>query len=300
MNSTRSLVTPAAVVNPAEREQVAPPSRRRQGMTIAALRYLVLIIGALTMITPFLWMLSTALKPPGSVLTITPDLIPNHPTFASFQRVMDVVPLGRMFLNSVIVTSVCVTAQIATSALAAYAFSRMRWRGRDALFTVYLATLMIPSQVTITPLFILMKQFGWINTYQGLILPGIVSAFGTFLLRQAMLKVPREYEEAAFLDGANHWHVFSGIVVPMIRPTIATLAVLATMSVWNDFLWPLFVTNDAKLMTLQVGLSLLQGEHKSDWNLIMAGAVISVAPIILVFFAAQRTFVNGMMQSGLK
>jgi ABC-type glycerol-3-phosphate transport system permease component len=276
------------------------PSRRRSVPLLAILRYVVLIAGALTMVAPFLWMLSTALKAPGGVLTITPDLIPDNPTLASFRKVMDVVPLGRMFVNSVFVTTTCVIAQIATSSLAAYAFSRMRWRGRDAVFTLYLTTLMIPSQVTITPLFILMRHFGWINTYQGLILPGIVSAFGTFLLRQAMLNVPRAYEEAAFLDGANHWQVFSAIVLPMVRPALATFAVLATMGVWNDFLWPLFVTNDAELMTLPVGLSLLNGEHGSDWNLIMAGAVIAVAPIILVFFAAQRTFINGMMQSGLK
>lgn len=263
-------------------------------------RYLVLLLGAATMVVPFLWMLSTALKAPNTVLTRTPQLIPKHPTLASFREVFDAVPLERMFVNSVFVTTVVVAAQLLTGSLAAYAFSRMQWPGRDAVFMVYLATLMIPSQVTITPLFILMRELGWINTYQGLILPGIVSAFGTFLLRQSMLNVPREYEEAAFLDGANHWIVYRSIVIPMIRPALATLAVLATMASWNDFLWPLFVINDKELMTLPVGLSLLQGQYTSDWNLMMAGAVISVVPIILVFLAAQRTFINGMLQSGLK
>jgi multiple sugar transport system permease protein len=283
-----------------ERPLVTPTVRKRSRPIITALRYLLLTIGALTMIVPFLWMVSTGLKAPGSVLTIPPEIIPKEPTLASFRKVMEVVPLGRMLINSIIVTVITVTAQIVTGSLAAYAFARMRWRGRDAVFMIYLATLMIPSQVTITPLFILMRQLGWINTYQGLILPSIVSAFGTFLLRQAMLNVPREYEEAAFLDGANHFQVYRTIVMPMIRPALATLAVLATMASWNDFLWPLFATNDAHLMTLPVGLSLLQGEHTSDWNLIMAGAVISVVPIILVFIAAQRTFINGMLQSGLK
>jgi multiple sugar transport system permease protein len=283
-----------------ERTVVTPTVRNRSRPIVTALRYLLLTIGALTMIVPFLWMVSTGLKAPGSVLTIPPELFPKEPTLASFRKVMDVVPLGRMFINSLFVTVVVVTAQIVTGSLAAYAFARMRWRGRDAVFMIYLATLMIPSQVTITPLFILMRQLGWINTYQGLILPSVVSAFGTFLLRQAMLNVPREYEEAAFLDGANHFQVYRTIVLPMIRPALATLAVLATMASWNDFLWPLFATNDAHLMTLPVGLSLLQGEHTSDWNLIMAGAVISVVPIILVFIAAQRTFINGMLQSGLK
>jgi multiple sugar transport system permease protein len=264
------------------------------------LRYSLLIAGALTMIVPFLWMLSTSLKPPDSVLTVTPQIIPSSVTLESYRKVLDLLQLDRMLLNSVFVTVVTVIAQLITSSFAAYAFARMRWRGRDPLFMLYLATLMIPSQVTITPLFIMMKQLGWINTYQGLILPTIVSAFGTFLLRQSMLNIPREYEEAAFLDGANHWQVYRTIVMPMIRPAIATLAVLLMMASWNDFLWPLFVINDEKLMTLPVGLSLLQGAYQSDWNLIMAGAVISVVPIILVFLAAQRTFINGMMQSGLK
>jgi multiple sugar transport system permease protein len=298
MSSTPLPATPALALD--DLPLVTPVVRKRSRPIVTVLRYLLLSIGALAMIVPFLWMVSTGLKAPGSVLTIPPELFPKEPTLASFRKVMDVVPLGRMFINSLFVTAVVVTAQIITGSLAAYAFARMRWRGRDAVFMIYLATLMIPSQVTITPLFILMRQLGWINTYQGLILPSVVSAFGTFLLRQAMLNVPREYEEAAFLDGANHFQVYRTIVLPMIRPALATLAVLATMASWNDFLWPLFATNDAHLMTLPVGLSLLQGEHTSDWNLIMAGAVISVVPIILVFIAAQRTFINGMLQSGLK
>jgi multiple sugar transport system permease protein len=291
---------PLPAIATTEREHITTAVHKRSKLTVTILLYLLLVAGALVMIVPFLWMVSTGLKAPGSVLTIPPQLYPKQPTLASFRRVMDVVPLGRMFINSVFVTTVAVSAQLVTGSLAAYAFARMRWRGRDTVFMVYLATLMIPSQVTITPLFILMRQLGWINTYQGLILPGTVGAFGTFLLRQAMLNVPRAYEEAAFLDGANHFQVYRGIVLPMIGPALATLAVLATMASWNDFLWPLFVTNDAKLMTLPVGLSLLQGEHTSDWNLIMAGAVISVVPIILVYLAAQRAFINGMLQSGLK
>ncbi|MGH2534375.1 MAG: carbohydrate ABC transporter permease [Thermomicrobiales bacterium] len=265
-----------------------------------ALRYLILVIGAAVMIIPFLWMLATSLKPPESVLTIPPRIIPRDATFESYRAVIDTFPMLRILGNSVLVTTITVIAQLATCSLSAYAFARMRWRGRDALFMLYLATMMIPGLVTITPLFILMSKLGWVNTYQGLILPGIVSAFGTFLMRQAMLGVPREYEEAAFLDGANHWTVFSSIVLPMVRPSLATLAVFATMGTWNDFLWPLFITSDERLMTLTVGLSALQGRYSSDWNMIMAGAVISVVPIVLVFLAAQRAFVNGVVTSGLK
>jgi ABC-type glycerol-3-phosphate transport system permease component len=264
------------------------------------LRYVVLVAGGLLMIVPFWWMLVTSLKAPGSVLTVPPELFPRQPTLASYQRVFDTVPIGQMFFNSLVVTVVSVGAQIITSAMAAYAFARMQWRGRDAVFLLYVATLMVPSQVTITPLFILMQRLGWVDTYQGLIAPSIVSAFGTFLLRQAMLSVPREYEEAAVLDGANHWTIFRQVVVPMIGPSLATLAVFATMSTWNSFLWPLFVTRDERLMTLPVGLALLHGRFTTEWSMVMAGAVISVVPIILVYLAAQRAFVRGVALSGLK
>ena len=293
-----SLVTAAG--SPAvtiARPGLATRWRSRVG---AGLRVVVLVLAATTMIVPFLWMLTTSLKAPHTVLQLPPQIIPRHPTLASYREVLDVVPLGRMFVNSLIVTTVTVALQLLTSSLSGYAFARMRWPGRNVLFLAYLATLMVPSQVTITPLFILMRQLGWINTYQALILPGIVSAFGTFLIRQAMLGIPREYEEAAFLDGANHWTVFRSIVLPMVRPSLATLTVFAAMASWNDFLWPLFVINDQQLMTLPVGLSLLQGRYATDWNMIMAGAVISVVPIILVFLAAQRAFVNGVVTSGLK
>ena len=287
---------------PATPAVLAPPriARRRRSRAATGLRYGVLVLAGATMIVPFLWMVATSLKPPGAVLTVPPQIIPREPTLESYRGVIDAVPLLRMFGNSLLVTLLSVAGQVATSALAAYAFARMRWPGRDALFLLYLATLMVPSQVTITPLFILMERLGWVDTYQGLILPGVASAFGTFLLRQAMLGVPREYEEAAFLDGGNHWTVFRHVVLPMVRPALATLAVFATMASWNSFLWPLLVTSDEHLMTLPVGLSLLQGRYTSDWNLIMAGAVISVLPIILVYLAAQRAFVNGVLLSGLK
>ncbi len=223
------------------------------------LRYAALIAGGLLMIIPFWWMLVTSIKPPGSVLTVPPELFPRQPTLESYQRVFDTVPIGRMFFNSLVVTVVSVACQIATSAMAAYAFARMQWRGRNVVFLLYVATLMVPSQVTITPLFILMQRLGWVDTYPGLIAPSIVSAFGVFLLRQAMLSVPREYEEAAVLDGANHWTIFRHVVLPMIGPALATLGVFATMSTWNSFLWPLFVTRDERLMTLPVGLAMLHG-----------------------------------------
>lgn len=266
----------------------------------AVSRYALIVLAAGTMVIPFLWMLSTSLKAPGSVLTVPPEIIPQAPTLESYRRVAETIPILRMLGNSLFVTVATVALQLTTCAFSAYAFSRMRWKGRDALFIIYLATLMIPGQVTITPLFILIKELGWNNSYQALILPAATSAFGTFLLRQSMVSIPREYEEAAFIDGATHWTVFRTIIVPMSRPALATLAVFAAMGAWNDFLWPLVVLKDPDKMTLPVGLALLQGRYTNDWNMIMAGAVISVVPIVIAFFAAQRTFVNGMVSSGLK
>lgn len=290
--SNQAAAAPAAT-------QSTTPARRGLNWPLL-LRLLLLTTGGLLMAVPFWWMVVTSLKAPGSALSVPPELFPRQPTLESYTRVFETVPIGQMFLNSLIVTVLGVGGQLATSAMAAYAFARMNWRGRDAVFLLYVATLMVPFQVTITPLFILMQRLGWVDTYQGLIVPVLISAFGVFLLRQAMLGVPREYEEAAFLDGANHWTIFQQVVLPMIRPSLATLAVFATMGAWNSFLWPLFVTRDERLMTLPVGLALLQGRFTTEWSMVMAGAVISVAPIILVYLAAQRAFVRGVALSGLK
>lgn len=275
-------------------------TRKKRIQPGIVLRYLVLILSGATMIVPFLWMLTTSLKAPGAVMTIPPEIFPRQVTLESYARVAETVPLLRMLGNSMVVTIVSVAGQLATSALAAYAFARMQWRGRDTVFLIYLATLMVPQQVTITPLFILMQRLGWVDTYQGLIAPGIVSAFGVFLLRQAMLSVPREYEEAALLDGGTHWTLFRHVALPLVGPALATLAVFATMSSWNSFLWPLFITRNERLMTLPVGLSLLHGRYTTEWGMVMAGAVITVLPIILIYLAAQRTFVRGVALSGLK
>jgi multiple sugar transport system permease protein len=275
-------------------------ARRRRVRLVTLARYIALILSGATMIIPFLWMLTTSLKAPGTALTIPPEILPRRITLESYARVAASVPLLRMLGNSLIVTLASVAGQLITSAMAAYAFARMHWRGRDAVFMLYLATLMVPQQVTITPLFVLMQRLGWVDTYQGLIAPGVVSAFGTFLLRQAMLGVPREYEEAALLDGGTHWTLFRHVALPLVRPALATLAVFATMSSWNSFLWPLFITRDERLMTLPVGLAMLHGRYTTEWTMVMAGAVITVLPIMLIYLAAQRSFVQGVALSGLK
>jgi multiple sugar transport system permease protein len=262
--------------------------------------YVVLVPAGLFAIVPFAWMLSTSLKPNDRLLAIPPELWPTGANLESYQRVWAAFPLPQFFVNSLIVAIGVTLGQLVTCSMAAYAFARLRWPGRELVFLLYLATLMVPFQVTVTPLFILMRYLNWVNTYQGLIAPGVFSAFGTFLLRQFFLTLPRELEEAAFLDGASHLTVFRRILLPLTGPGLATLSVFAFMGAWNGFLWPLVVVKDQRLMTLPLGLATLQGQFTTEWNLVMAGAVITVLPMLILYLFAQRTFQKGVVLSGLK
>ena len=264
------------------------------------LLHLLLIFGGLVMIVPFAWMISTSLKSGEFVLSMPPQWIPNPATLDSYRRIFDLYPIGRMLFNSVLVAGLTTLGQLITCSMAAYAFARMKFRGHNLIFLLYLATLMVPFQVTITPLFILMRIFDWINTYQGLILPGVFSAFGTFLLRQAFLTIPTEYEEAAYMDGASPLTIFLRIILPLSKPALATLSVFAFMGSWNAFLWPLFIVREETLMTLPVGLATLQGRWLTEWNLVMAGTVITVLPMLLLYLVAQKYLVQGYVMSGLK
>lgn len=265
-----------------------------------ALLYVGLVVGGLAMLFPFAWMVSTSLKPDLAVFQTPPQLIPKPFQPSNYSTVVHVFPVWRFLINSALVAVISVTLQVSTSAMAAYAFARLKFRGSNLLFLLYLTTLMVPFQVTIVPLFVEMKYLHFVNSYPGLIVPSIASAYGTFLLRQAFLSLPAELEEAAFVDGAGHWTVFTRIVLPLVRPSLATFAVLSFIASWNSFLWPLVIISSQKLMTLPVGLSNLQGEHLTAWNLVMAGATISVIPILLVYLVAQKQIVRGFVLSGVK
>jgi multiple sugar transport system permease protein len=262
--------------------------------------YLVLVACALTMLFPFFWTLSASLKGDEAVLASPPQLLPSSLQWENYSAVAQTLDVGRLLLNSLVVAVVTTLAQLLTCAMAAYAFARIPFRGRSALFLVYLGTLMVPMQVTITPLFILMRLLNLTNTYAGLILPSVTSAFGVFLLRQFFLTLPRELEEAAFLDGATHWTVFWRMALPLARSSLAALTIFAFMGSWNNFLWPLLIISDPQLMTLPLGLSTLQGQYSTAWNQVMAGTVISIVPILIVYLLAQRQFVQGLALSGLK
>jgi len=286
-------------------EDLAVPvhSGRRRGILSLGSRgllYAALLVGAGVMLFPFVWMVSTSLTSDGQLFVTPPQLIPSPVQPDNYGRVADLYPILTFLRNSLLVALVSTSFQVLSSAMAAYAFARLRFRGADGLFLVYLATLMVPLPVIIAPLFIEMRYLGLINSYPGLILPGVASAFGTFLLRQAFLTLPRELEEAAFVDGASHWTVFWRIVMPLSKPALATFGIFAFMASWNSFLWPLVITNSLDMMTLPVGLSNLQGQYTTAWNLVMAGSTISVIPILFVYLAAQRYVIQGFATSGIK
>ena len=264
------------------------------------LMYAVLVVLALTMLFPFFWTLSASLKDNDAVLATPPQLWPSTLHWDNYTAVGQTLDVSRLLINSLAVAVVATILQLATCSMAAYAFARMRFTGRNSLFLLYLATIMIPAQVTIMPLFMLMRLLHMTNSYTGLILPSVTSAFGVFLLRQFFMTLPQELEEAAFLDGASHWIIFWRISLPLARSSLAALAIFAFMGSWNSFLWPLLIIDDPNLMTLPLGISTLQGEYSTAWNQIMAGSVISIVPILLVYLVAQRQFVQGIALSGLK
>ena len=261
--------------------------------------YLAVALGAIVMIFPFVWTVVTSISP-GASLTTTPKLIPDNPSLAPYLQLFERVPFAQVILNSVIVAVISTVFQLVTSAMAAYVFARLPFRGRGAIFLLYLATMMIPFQVLIVPLFVEMKSLGLINTYAGAILPTIASAFGVFLLRQAMSTVPYELDQAATLDGAGHFRVFFQIMLPLVRPALATLAVFGFLNTWNSFLWPLIILRDPLMQTLPVALSSLQGQYSTQWDVLMAGSVISILPMFALYVFAQKYIVQGVAGTGLK
>jgi multiple sugar transport system permease protein len=306
MRDSAAVQAPSAVTTGTEARPVTsrPVAGRAQARWLRRLArgilYATLAAGALLMMFPFIWMVSTSFQSAGALLVPPPRLIPSPIETGNYAEVATAFPLGRFLLNSVGVAGISTVLQLLTSSMAAYAFARLTFRGRDALFLLYIATLMVPLQVTILPLFVEMKYLGQVDSYAGLILPSIASAFGTFLLRQAFLSLPRELEEAAFIDGAGHFAVFRRIVVPLALPALATFGIFAFMASWNSFLWPLIIVNSPDLMTLPVGLSNLQGRYATAWNLLMAGSTVAVVPILIVYLVGQKYVIRGVTLTGLK
>ena len=267
-----------------------------------ALLYLLLLVIGLAMMLPLAWMVSTSFKEPQSVFTLVPQWIPTPLVWSNYVNLWTIpgVPFARFFLNSVIV-AVCVTAgHVFASACAAYAFARLEFRGRDTLFFAYIATMMIPGSVTIIPVFIIMKLFGWVDTYRALIIPGIFNAFGTFLLRQFFLTIPKDVEDAAKIDGASTFRIFWRIILPISKPALAALTIATFMGNWQSFMWPLLVVDSVEKKTLPIGLAYFQDQYATNWPLLMAGSLIAMLPIVLLFVTNQRFFIRGIRLTGVQ
>lgn len=256
---------------------------------------------ALTMLFPLLWLISTALKSQTeNIFQFPPQLLPSQPTFENFVRVWQTNPFGQYLFNSTLIAVLTVSLNLLFCALAAYPLARLDFRGRDWIFTAIVSTIMIPFQIVMIPLYILTVQIGIRNSYLGIIFPGIASAFGIFLLRQAFAGVPKEMEEAARIDGCSELGLWWFVMLPAIRPALVTLAIFVFIGSWSDFLWPLIVLDNPNLYTLPLGVATLAGTFSLDWRLIAAGSVISIAPVLLVFLLLQRYIVPTGAGSGVK
>lgn len=278
-------------------QTLAPRRRQLRGGDIAT--HAVLILGSIVMLLPFAWMLSTSLKQPADIFSYPPIWIPTEIAWDNYSATLAAMPFGRFYLNSFIVASGVTIVQLLTASLAAFAFARLRFPGSNALFLLYLATLMIPFQVTMIPNFILMGFLDWHDTYQALILPPAFSAFSTFLLRQYFRGIPADLDEAARIDGASSLRIWWQVILPLSGPALAALATFTFLTSWNDFLWPLVITNSLEMRTLPVGLSAFQGQYSVRWNLLMAGSVIAMVPVVVIYLIGQKWFVRGITFTGL-
>lgn len=272
----------------------------RKNLIVKFSIYAVLIALAASMLLPFWWMLSTSLMTDTEVFQYPPKLLPQSPRWENYPEAMALQPFGRYFLNTTIVTFFSVAGQLLFCSMAAYAFARLRFKWRDKIFALYLATMMIPAMVTLIPAFLIITAFGWMNTYYALIAPSLSSVWGIFLLRQFFLTIPKDLEEAARLDGAHEFAIYWRIVLPLAKPALATLAIFAFMNSWKDFLWPLIVTSQTEMRPVEVGIASFSTIYALDWTHQMAAAVIVMLPIIIVFCLAQRYFVRGITLTGLK
>ena len=262
--------------------------------------HLVLLPVAVLMLVPLVWMLVTSVETLNETRHFPPILVPHHVRLGNYTEVLRNAPFARWFLNTLIVTVAVVVGNLFLCSLAGYAFARLKFFGRDVVFILVLATLMIPFQVIMIPSFLIVRKLGLIDTLGALILPNLGSAFGIFLLRQFFRTLPIELEEAARIDGASRLGVLFKIVIPLSGPALATLAVILFLWTWNDFLWPLVTIYNPNNMTLQLGLTTFQGTHQSSTQLLMAANVMSMVPILVLFFVAQRYFIRGIATTGLK
>lgn len=262
--------------------------------------YLLLIIGAIFILVPFIWMLSTSLKQSNEVLLMPPKFIPSKLMWENYRLALESAPFKRYFLNSVIVTVSITIGELITTILAAYAFSKIDFKGRDIIFTILVATMMVPSEVLTIPNFVTLSKLNWINTYKALIIPWCASIYTIYLLKQHFMSVPKELYHAAKIDGCTDFKFLWLVMVPLATPAIVTLIILKVISSWNSFMWPLIVTNSTEMRTLPVALSAFVDEVGTDYNILMAATNIIILPIIILYVKLQKYIISGVSKSGIK
>ncbi len=272
--------------------------RRKTLSTIGV--HAALVAGAVVTLAPLLWMVSASFMSAGEANTSPPPLLPGRATLDQYRELFVRLNLGRSFFNSALLASCAALLSVVVNAAAGYAFAKLRFPARGPLFAGLLAAMVIPGQVAMLPVFLLLRSMGLVNSYAGVILPGVASIFGIFLVRQFASSVPDELLDAARIDGAGELRIFWSIVLPLCRPILVTLGVLTFLGTWNDFMWPLIVLTDDTKWTLTVALASLSGEHVQDTELMMAGAVVTVLPALLLFLALQRSYIDGITAGGIK
>jgi multiple sugar transport system permease protein len=264
------------------------------------LLYAVLTLIALITLAPLLWMASASFMPTGQASSFPPRFLPKEFTYEHYASLFTRLNLARYLFNSAFLAIAVTAISLVINSMAGYAFAKYRFRGRDALFKLLIASMVIPAQVTMLPLFLMLNKMGVINTYMGVIIPGMAGIFGIFLIRQFALSIPDSLIEAARIDGASDFRIYWSLILPLCRPVLITLAIFTFMGTWNDFLWPLIVMTDDSMYTLPVALANLSLEHVQDTELMMAGSVMTIAPVLILFAAVQKYYIRGIMAGGLK
>ena len=262
--------------------------------------YLVLLLGCVITLAPFLWMVLTAMKTQVEAVSIPPSILPKHWDISSFLTLPDKLPFFRMYWNTILTAVIIVVGQLSLCSLAGYAFARIQFPGRNFLFVLCLAVLMIPSSFLILPQYLTIQKMGLLNTLRAIFLPNLFSAFGTFLMRQFFMAIPQELEDAACIDGCSHGRIFLQVMLPLVKPGLVSLGVLTLRFAWNNLMWPMIVNTSPEKMTLAAGLSYLQGQYLTDYPSIMAGALLSIIPLIIIYAIFQKQFIEGIALTGIK
>lgn len=272
----------------------------RRGKAKTIVFYIVAVLIAITVMVPFYWMIITSLKSKGALMALPIQWIPKKPSFASYRKVFSLFPFARAILNSAFVTISYTVITIVSASMAAFGIAKIAFKGSNVVFALYLGSMMIPMQITLIPTFLIMQKLSLIDTYSSVIMPSVFKAFGVFLLVQSMRSLPNDYMEAASLDGAGMFRIYRSVIMPMCKPAVATLAITTFMEAWNDYLWPLVMLSDKKKMTLTLALNSLNGQYGTEYNVLMAGSLISMIPIIIVYAIAQTQMKQGITLGGVK